>query len=1481
MGLASRALALRTETRYSADVWLNEYLVPSLEQFAYGGNTYAVPHGLSQTMTGYRAQEISQSLPGYSAALRGCPPAFAAQMVRALVISQARFTFRNLPSSGTPRRTFGTRALGVLEHPGPSTTTGEMLARMEWHAGLAGNAFVLRRPDRLRVLRPDWVIVVFGSQQEPEDAAFALDGKIIGFVYCNGGFTSGNKPQTLMPEDVAHWCPLPDPEMSQLGMSWITPAVREIQNDRAASEHKLRYWTQGATPNLVVKGIPAMTKDQFDEIVDAMEARHTGVVNAFKTLYLTAGADATVVGNNFKDMDLKNVIAGGETRIAALSRVPPTILGISEGLAGSSLNAGNFAMARRLFADTWVYPTLQDLAGSLADIVDVPRDAELWFDTVDMPLLREDAKDAAEIFNLQVTGITTAVREGFTAESSVASAVAKDPNLLKHTGMTSVQLQEPGSNGGTPSGDGGPKALTPSGVTTPTSSPRSTPTEEDDEERAEFDPSLHPRGAHGQFRTTLDRIVDGLRKWADAGGKGDPFEGFQRRQLLDAAKKRGLTFPPRTPDKKIRDDLLANLRDALAGDESPSPVKKAAKKAVPSAPKLSDDPDIRAVQVENRIREAYRVAAKKVGGPGNWVGIADIRDELGEDLNRHEVDDALRRLEQQDGVNIVPQSNQKALTQADHDSAVSIGGQDKHFITIDDPSPRPLPESKKVTPANKSAKSRVDLLDQKRQADADDAADREDGGYVPPRHPKLNTPYAAGKELDRSHNQDRADDALEGLSLADLREVARDKGVTVSGRTAERVRREIVDGLTPKRRDWPPTWEHDPGAVDRALEDLAKVDWSASEGLPIDPSRGALDHLSLREHKEVARRIGLPTDDLKSRPEWGDAIIHAYMSGRAAPVSAKKAAPSAPDTDPLAPFRDMSAEDASDALDLKKVPELQALLGEAGLKKSGRKRELVDRLVEHLGGGGTERPKADVPEVSDFDARLKKARKGRAAASAVQYRYTGRTTDNAGLFPDRTERTAVSDAFASYRGIGHERINKSLRGGGEPDGRVEVMDRAFAASSLTSDVALWRSVKRAEAVFGDSKDWPDDFSGFEWTDPAFVSTSHSADLAAVHGAGGRELGSSDVLVRILAPEGTPAVGLRAGAHEKPEAEVLLGRGLHFRVVRDHGTTMPDGLPDTGFKRVLDVEVVPAAPGKTDKVPEVPKTPRAPAKKATKAARPPAAPTPVHDLFTTDDATIETALRDVYEGQFGPYTTKATVHVTRAGTRVDKRGREHAVEPSINVEGKVYDADGTEIGHFSRSIAPVEMYYADGTVRREVWAEHQVVQLGGGDYATDPTKYHGTGFGGEFNRRAIEWYRASGVHGISQHDQNGYVWASQGFNFSQGGRVPDYLAENIRTLISDLRVGKATSEATKDEYHTLPKQIRGAPDLDAQIAAAEALLARVESRKPGEPDYPTAYEISQLGRREGQRGRTELWLGKLLFVSADEMILNADEGEVVT
>src|ERR671914_107399 len=175
-----------------------------------------------------------------------------------------------------------------------------------------------------QVQRPDWCGLVFGSEQEPDDAATALDGELIGLVYQNGGlFSSSYEPRFLLPDQFAHWSQIPDPEVPGMGQSWVSAALADVRADRSATLHKYAYFANGATPNLVIKGIPATSREQFEQIVDVMEAKHAGVANAYKTLYLTAGADATGVGSDLKELDFKATQGAGETPVAFLARGSP------------------------------------------------------------------------------------------------------------------------------------------------------------------------------------------------------------------------------------------------------------------------------------------------------------------------------------------------------------------------------------------------------------------------------------------------------------------------------------------------------------------------------------------------------------------------------------------------------------------------------------------------------------------------------------------------------------------------------------------------------------------------------------------------------------------------------------------------------------------------------------------------------------------------------------------------------------------------------------------------------------------------------------------------------------------------------------------------------------------------------------------------------------------------------------------------------
>ncbi|GLW09922.1 hypothetical protein Misp01_50510 [Microtetraspora sp. NBRC 13810] len=94
--------------------------------------------------------------------------------------------------------------------------------------------------------------------------------------------------------------------------------------------------------------------------------------------------------------------------------------------------------------------------------------------------------------------------------------------------------------------------------------------------------------------------------------------------------------------------------------------------ALPVAPVVSE------VDVESRIRAAYAELAER---PADWVSLTKLRPRLG-DVPKAEVDEALLLMNRRADVNIVPESNQKTLTAADREAAVTIGDQEKHFIAI-------------------------------------------------------------------------------------------------------------------------------------------------------------------------------------------------------------------------------------------------------------------------------------------------------------------------------------------------------------------------------------------------------------------------------------------------------------------------------------------------------------------------------------------------------------------------------------------------------------------------------------------------------------------------------------------------------------------------------------------------------------------------------------------------------------------------------
>jgi hypothetical protein len=94
--------------------------------------------------------------------------------------------------------------------------------------------------------------------------------------------------------------------------------------------------------------------------------------------------------------------------------------------------------------------------------------------------------------------------------------------------------------------------------------------------------------------------------------------------------------------------------------------------AEPAGEEISNAP------LEERIRVAYRELVRE---PRGWVGLVDLRPKLG--APAAEVDAVLKKLSSAGKVHLVPEDNRKALTAADHEAAIRIGGEDNHLLSIE------------------------------------------------------------------------------------------------------------------------------------------------------------------------------------------------------------------------------------------------------------------------------------------------------------------------------------------------------------------------------------------------------------------------------------------------------------------------------------------------------------------------------------------------------------------------------------------------------------------------------------------------------------------------------------------------------------------------------------------------------------------------------------------------------------------------------
>jgi phage portal protein BeeE len=355
---------------------------------------------------------------------------FAAEIIRMAFLSEASFQFQ----ANDDNHLFGNPSLGILERPWPNGTSGELIGRMEQHAGVLGNAYTWQVPDedRLVQLRPDWTTIVSELVHPPGGGEYR---RKIGYFVQDPAKVPQDDGFFYPAEQVAHWAPIPDPYATFRGMSWLTSVVRDIAGDDGLTTYKVKYLENSASPNMLIKYASKLQPGTIDSVRERMQARYGGVDNAFKTLVLDQGADVTVIGNSLQQMDFANVGAAGAERILAASGVPGVLVGV-EPLRGAGRG---YQESMQRFANLWARPAWRSLCGCLEQICPPPGEgARLWFDTADIAALQDGELERGQAALVNAQALLTLSQAGYDRMSAVKAVMAADWSQLKESAVPAV-----------------------------------------------------------------------------------------------------------------------------------------------------------------------------------------------------------------------------------------------------------------------------------------------------------------------------------------------------------------------------------------------------------------------------------------------------------------------------------------------------------------------------------------------------------------------------------------------------------------------------------------------------------------------------------------------------------------------------------------------------------------------------------------------------------------------------------------------------------------------------------------------------------------------------------------------------------------------------------------------------------------------------------------------------------------------------------
>jgi HK97 family phage portal protein len=239
--------------------------------------------------------------------------------------------------------------LGLITRPNQAQGRAELFEALYGQLLLTGNGYLEavgtpgEVPSELHVLRSDRMSLVPGA-----------DGWPVAYDYTVGS----RKHRFTLGEGASPICHIRQfhPQDDHYGLSPMQAAASALDVHNSASAWSKALLDNAARPSGAIiyhgsDGQGTLTPDQYDRLVNEMEAHHVGARNAGRPMLLEGGLDWKPMGFSPSDMEFQKTKEAAAREIATAFGVPPMLIGIT----GEATYA-NYQEANRAFYRLTVLP---------------------------------------------------------------------------------------------------------------------------------------------------------------------------------------------------------------------------------------------------------------------------------------------------------------------------------------------------------------------------------------------------------------------------------------------------------------------------------------------------------------------------------------------------------------------------------------------------------------------------------------------------------------------------------------------------------------------------------------------------------------------------------------------------------------------------------------------------------------------------------------------------------------------------------------------------------------------------------------------------------------------------------------------------------------------------------------------------------------------------------------------------------------------